>query len=269
MNFDLSDEHRMLQETVRAFVAKEVAPRARHVDESGEFPWETLHAMAKLGLLGLNVPEAFGGSGADYLSVALDAGRDRQGVWLDRADRCRAPGPGVRAAHPVRHERAEATLARADGTGEDPRLPGADRAGRGLRPTKYPLDRGTRRGVMGHQRQQDVADQRRGGRDGDLARAHRREVQPHYCPHRHPRHQLRPAGEENGAARLAHLRGQPGGRAGAGRKPAGGRGPRPGSDPPGVGRRPDRDRQPESGIGRGRVRRRAPTPRPVTLSASR
>jgi alkylation response protein AidB-like acyl-CoA dehydrogenase len=71
MNFDLSNEHRILQETLRAFVAKEVAPRARHVDESGEFPWETLHAMAKLGLLGLNVPEAFGGSGADYLSVAL------------------------------------------------------------------------------------------------------------------------------------------------------------------------------------------------------
>ena len=71
MNFDLSEEHRMLQETVRAFVAKEVAPRARHVDETGEFPWETLQAMAKLGLLGLNVPEAYGGSGADYLSVAL------------------------------------------------------------------------------------------------------------------------------------------------------------------------------------------------------
>ena len=71
MNFDLPAEHRMLQETVRAFVAKEVAPRARHVDESGEFPWETLRAMGKLGLLGLNVPEAHGGSGADYLSVAL------------------------------------------------------------------------------------------------------------------------------------------------------------------------------------------------------
>ena len=71
MNFDLSEEHRMLQATVRAFVAKEVAPRARHVDETGEFPWETLRAMAKLGLLGLNVPEAYGGSGADYLSVAL------------------------------------------------------------------------------------------------------------------------------------------------------------------------------------------------------
>ncbi|MGQ9490170.1 MAG: acyl-CoA dehydrogenase family protein [Anaerolineae bacterium] len=71
MDFDLSEEHRMLQETVREFVAKEVAPRGRHVDETGEFPWPTLKAMAKLGLLGLNVPEEYGGSGADYLSVAL------------------------------------------------------------------------------------------------------------------------------------------------------------------------------------------------------
>ncbi len=42
MDFDLSEEHRMLQETVAEFVAKEVAPRARHVDETGEFPWQTL-----------------------------------------------------------------------------------------------------------------------------------------------------------------------------------------------------------------------------------
>ena len=52
MNFDLSEEHRMLQETVRAFVAKEVAPHARHMDETGEFPWETLRAMAKLACWG-------------------------------------------------------------------------------------------------------------------------------------------------------------------------------------------------------------------------
>ena len=101
MNFDLSSEHRMLQETVREFVAKEVAPRARHVDETSEFPWATLHAMAKLGLLGLNVPEAYGGSGADYLSVALDAGGDRQGVRIYRADRRRAPGADLRAAYPI------------------------------------------------------------------------------------------------------------------------------------------------------------------------
>ena len=71
MNFDLSDEHRMLQATVREFVAKEVARRARHVDETGEFPWPALNTMGRLGLLGLNVPEAYGGGGADYLSVAL------------------------------------------------------------------------------------------------------------------------------------------------------------------------------------------------------
>lgn len=71
MDFDLPEEHRMLQETVRDFVAKEVAPRARHVDETGEFPWQTLKAMGKLGLLGLTVPEAYGGGGADYLSAAL------------------------------------------------------------------------------------------------------------------------------------------------------------------------------------------------------
>jgi alkylation response protein AidB-like acyl-CoA dehydrogenase len=71
MDFDLTDEHRMLQQAVRQFVAKEVAPRARHVDETGEFPWETLRPMAKLGFLGLNVPEEYGGAGADALSVVL------------------------------------------------------------------------------------------------------------------------------------------------------------------------------------------------------
>jgi len=71
MNFDLSEEHRMLQQVVREFVAREVIPRARHVDETGEFPWETLRALGKLGFLGLNVPEQYGGAGADALSAAL------------------------------------------------------------------------------------------------------------------------------------------------------------------------------------------------------
>ena len=41
------------------------------MDETSEFPWETLKALGKLGLLGLNVPETYGGGGADYLSIAL------------------------------------------------------------------------------------------------------------------------------------------------------------------------------------------------------
>ncbi len=52
-------------------MATEVAPRARHVDETGEFPWNTLNALAKLGMLGLNIPEAYGGGGADALSAMI------------------------------------------------------------------------------------------------------------------------------------------------------------------------------------------------------
>jgi butyryl-CoA dehydrogenase len=71
MDFDLSEEHRLLRQTLRDFVAKEVAPRARQIDESGEYPWDTLHAMARMGFLGLNIPEEYGGAGADSLSAAI------------------------------------------------------------------------------------------------------------------------------------------------------------------------------------------------------
>jgi butyryl-CoA dehydrogenase len=71
MDFELAEEHRLLQRMVRDFVEKEVMPRARQVDESGEFPWETLRAMAPLGLLGLNIPEKYGGAGGDQLGAAI------------------------------------------------------------------------------------------------------------------------------------------------------------------------------------------------------
>ncbi len=71
MDFDLSEEHRMLRSTLREFVAAEVAPRARHVDETGEFPWQSVKALAKLGMLGLNIPEEYGGGGADALSATI------------------------------------------------------------------------------------------------------------------------------------------------------------------------------------------------------
>jgi len=71
MDFDLSEEHRMLRSTLREFVEAEVAPRARHVDETGEFPWESVNALAKMGMLGLNIPEEYGGGGADALSATI------------------------------------------------------------------------------------------------------------------------------------------------------------------------------------------------------
>ena len=65
MHFSLSEEQEGLRRLVRDFVEKEVKPSARHTDESGEFPWQTINKMGRLGLLGLNIPEQDGGAGAD------------------------------------------------------------------------------------------------------------------------------------------------------------------------------------------------------------
>jgi butyryl-CoA dehydrogenase len=71
MDFDLNEEQRMWREAVHDFVAHEVKPKARQVDEEGRFNWEAVHKMGPLGLLGLNVPEEYGGSGVDPVSAAI------------------------------------------------------------------------------------------------------------------------------------------------------------------------------------------------------
>lgn len=71
MNFDLSDEQRVWQKTVHDFVAREVKPRAHDVDERGEFNWDATRKMGTLGLLGLTVPEQYGGAGVDAVSAAI------------------------------------------------------------------------------------------------------------------------------------------------------------------------------------------------------
>ncbi len=71
MNFDLSEEQRMWRDAVHDFVTREVKPKARQVDEEGQFNWEAVHKMGPLGLLGLNVPEEYGGAGVDAVSAAI------------------------------------------------------------------------------------------------------------------------------------------------------------------------------------------------------
>jgi butyryl-CoA dehydrogenase len=71
MDFDLTDEQRMWREAVHDFVAREVKPRSGHVDEASEFNWEATRKMAPLGLLGMNVPEEYGGPGIDAVSAAI------------------------------------------------------------------------------------------------------------------------------------------------------------------------------------------------------
>ncbi len=71
MNFDLTQEQRMWQEAVHDFVAREVKPKARQVDEESRFNQEAVQKMGPLGLLGMNVPEEYGGAGVDAVSAAL------------------------------------------------------------------------------------------------------------------------------------------------------------------------------------------------------
>lgn len=71
MNFDLTEEQRFWQKTVHDFVAKEVQPRAHEVDVNSEFNWEATRKMGPLGMLGLNIPEQYGGAGVDSVSAAI------------------------------------------------------------------------------------------------------------------------------------------------------------------------------------------------------
>jgi alkylation response protein AidB-like acyl-CoA dehydrogenase len=71
MNFDLTEEQRMWKKIVHDFVAAEVQPKAREVDETDQFNWEAVRKMGPMGLLGLNVPEAYGGAGVDAISAAI------------------------------------------------------------------------------------------------------------------------------------------------------------------------------------------------------
>ena len=67
----LTDEHVALRDRVNRFGRERIAPVARELDESGEFPWDNVRRMADMGLFGVPVPEALGGMGLDYLSYIL------------------------------------------------------------------------------------------------------------------------------------------------------------------------------------------------------
>jgi glutaryl-CoA dehydrogenase (non-decarboxylating) len=71
MNFDLNDDHRLLEQTVRDWAAAEVAPRIKELDRAHAFDRNILKGMADLGLLGISVPTEYGGAGMDYISLGL------------------------------------------------------------------------------------------------------------------------------------------------------------------------------------------------------
>jgi len=71
MDLELSDEQRLIQAVAREFAEKEVRPVAAAIDRDARFPRETVRRMGELGLMGIAVPEAWGGSGGDTVGYVL------------------------------------------------------------------------------------------------------------------------------------------------------------------------------------------------------
>ncbi|MEM3761111.1 MAG: acyl-CoA dehydrogenase family protein [Archaeoglobaceae archaeon] len=71
MNFELDEDHKILQQAVRDFAEKEIKPFGKEFDEKEEYPWEIYRKAAKLGYIGASVPEEYGGAGMDRLAEAI------------------------------------------------------------------------------------------------------------------------------------------------------------------------------------------------------
>jgi butyryl-CoA dehydrogenase len=71
MNFELTEQQALLQQTIRDFAQAEIAPGASERDEAARFPRELIPKMADLGLFGVMIPESYGGAGLDPLSFAI------------------------------------------------------------------------------------------------------------------------------------------------------------------------------------------------------
>ena len=71
MNLDLGEEHELLRRTVRDFSEERIAPIAEELDREHRFPYEVVEGLAELGVMGVPIPEEYGGAGLDTLSYAL------------------------------------------------------------------------------------------------------------------------------------------------------------------------------------------------------
>jgi alkylation response protein AidB-like acyl-CoA dehydrogenase len=71
LNFDLDQEHELVRSTVREFAHDRVAPVAEELDRESRFPYDLVAELGELGLMGMTIPEEYGGAGADTVSYAI------------------------------------------------------------------------------------------------------------------------------------------------------------------------------------------------------
>jgi alkylation response protein AidB-like acyl-CoA dehydrogenase len=71
MNLELDQEHELVRRTVREFAEQRVAPVAEDLDREERFPYELVRELGELGLMGMTIPEEYGGGGADTVSYAI------------------------------------------------------------------------------------------------------------------------------------------------------------------------------------------------------
>jgi short-chain 2-methylacyl-CoA dehydrogenase len=71
MDFNLSEEHNLIRQTVRDFAEREIRPIAKELDEKAEFSLDLTRKMGEIGLFGINTPVEYGGQGMDTLSYII------------------------------------------------------------------------------------------------------------------------------------------------------------------------------------------------------
>ena len=139
MDFSFTEEQRLLEQSVREWGAREIAPRIKDLDRQHRFDPDILPQMAGLGLLGISVPAKYGGAGMDYISLGLAS---EELEYVDTSLRViMSVHAGLNCLTPARvgHRGAEAAVPGAAGARRQDRHVRPHRAGGGQRRPRHPV----------------------------------------------------------------------------------------------------------------------------------
>lgn len=128
MNFDLTNEHQMIRKEVRRFAQTEIEPRVAEFDETGEYPYEIMKKMGKLGFMGIPFPEEYGGMGGEWVisgtkQFITNIGLDNASIIVATAKILQEDGKGKIATFIVPKDASGFELGKATRKWPGPRRP--------------------------------------------------------------------------------------------------------------------------------------------------